>query len=514
VKILFVAVEVAPFAKVGGLADVAGALPATLKAMGHDVRIVMPAYRMVMDRPGIELHEATPQFALEFNASTVNPNTPQCVSVYETHLPSPRGEGIAPGERVPVYLIGNPAPERPDGGYFAQAVDSAHVYVYDPQVYIFFCRAVLEMLEHLSPTWQPDVIHCNDWHTGLIPVYAREQNAALPVASRAATVFTIHNLAYQGDFGPDAWHYTGLPNRLYAVEGLEFYGRWTFMKGGLWFAERVNTVSPTYAREIQTREYGVGLDGLMRTLWEEGKLSGILNGIDTDTFDPQHDPCLPAHYSAADPSGKAACKSALQKELGLPVCDHAIIGMVTRLADQKGLDLIAAIAEQILQLPVQMVVLGQGDKGYEQLFTELQARNPTQMHARIAFDTALAQRIYAGSDLFLMPSRFEPCGLGQMIALRYGTLPIVRATGGLADTIRDYRPEPDNDGNGFVFTDYTREALYATVERAVAVWQDTGARAQLVHRALTSDLAWERSAQEYVRLYADACRFAFSHRII
>jgi starch synthase len=509
VNILFVAAEVAPFAKVGGLADVAGALPATLKTMGHDVRIVMPAYRMVMERPGLEIHEATPPFAFQ-----VRQGVQRHASVHQTWLPAPRGRQLEPEQRVPVYLIGNPEPQRADGGYFRGAIDSAHVYVYDPEIYIFFCQAVLEMLERLDPAWQPDVIHCNDWHTGLIPVYARERKTVKPtVASHAATLFTIHNLAYQGDFAPSAWRLTDLPDRLYAVEGLEYYGQWSFMKGGLWFSDRVNTVSPTYAREIQTPEYGAGLDGLMRTLAQEGRLSGILNGIDVDAFDPQQDPCLPAHYSAADPSGKAACKTALQSELGLPVCDRAIIGMVTRLADQKGLDLVAAIAEQILELPVQMVVLGQGDPGYEQLFTELQARHPTQMHARIAFDVGLAQRIYAGSDLFLMPSRFEPCGLGQMIALRYGALPIVRATGGLADTIQDYRPGTDNeaptDGNGFVFSDYTREALLATVERAVAVWEDPAARSQLMRRALSADLAWECSAQEYIKLYHEA---ANAHR--
>ncbi len=498
-NILFVSAEAAPFAKVGGLADVAGGLPRALKAMGHDVRIVMPAYRMIELRHDIEIQVATPVFTFQDATGKV-----RHVSVGMTHLPETTRKTAPDGNRVPVYLVGNPDPERPGAGFFQKAVDSAHVYVYDPEVYIFFCRAVLEMLERLTPEWQPDVIHCNDWHTGLIPVYAREFAAKLPVADRAATVFTIHNLAYQGNFPRAQWYLTGLPDRVFSVEGLEYYGQWTFMKGGLWYAERNNTVSPNYAKEIQTPEYGVGLDGLMRTLAAQGRLNGILNGIDTDLFDPEHDPHIAANYTADDLGGKARCKAALQSELGLAVGDHAIISMVTRLADQKGLDLVAAAAEQILELPVQMVILGQGDPGYEQLFTELQARNPTKMHARVAFDTELAQRIYAGSDLFLMPSRFEPCGLGQMIALRYGTIPIVRATGGLADTIHDFDPTERPNGNGFVFTEYTCEALFATIRRALETWQNEELRMQLVRRALASDLSWERSAIQYVKLYHEA----------
>jgi starch synthase len=486
---------------------------------------------MIANRPGITLEEALPSFGFE-----TRPGLRREAVVKRTTLPPPPGslplDPASAQETVPVYLIGNPLPEAepPMGGpiyegFFEAAVDSEHLYVYDPEVYIFFCRAVVEMIERLAPDWQPDLIHCNDWHTGLIPAYVQvgknraERRAGVMagqvegrVTERPATLFTIHNLAYQGDFPHWDWYRTGLPESLYAVEGLEFYGRWTFMKGGLLFADRVNTVSPTYAREIRTPEYGCGLDGLMQTLNAEGRLSGILNGIDTRTFDPQHDPYLPARYGPQNPEGKAACKAALLAELGLPDNGLPVIGMVTRLADQKGLDLIAAVAEQILDIPVQLIVLGQGDARYQRLLAGLQERRPGQVYARIAFDVALAQRIYAGSDLFLMPSRFEPCGLGQMIALRYGTLPIVRATGGLADSIHDFDPvTPETaplascgGGNGFVFTDYTPEALLATVRRAVAVWQDAGIRDRLVHVALTSDLAWERSAQRYVELYCHA----------
>lgn len=498
-RILVVAAEVAPFAKVGGLADVAGALPKALKAMGHDVRIAMPCYKMIESDPKFGVEDALPVFPVP-----VRPGETEPAFVKQTAI---RADADAGG--IPVYLVGSPAPEprKPSPGYFRQATESKAVYTYAPEPYVFFCRAVLEMLPRLRPAWKPDVIHCNDWHTGLIPVYARAFYGENSTIREAATLFTVHNLAYQGNFPRAAWASNGLHPCFYQVDGLEFYGEWSFMKGGLCFADRVNTVSENYAREIQTTEFGCGLEGLMRTLDREERLCGIVNGIDYEEFNPATDPRLPTHFQADAPEGKAVCKAALQAELKLPKSKTAaVIGIVSRLADQKGLDLIHAAAEAILKLPVQLVVLGLGDPLYETYFTQLQSRYPKQVRACIRFDIELAQRIYAGSDLFLMPSRFEPCGLGQLISLRYGTLPIVRATGGLADTIQDFDPQARPDGNGFVFTDYTPEALLAAVRRAVALYGRKGVWPMLVERALSADYSWPRSAAKYAALYADAVR--------
>jgi starch synthase len=493
-NILIIAAEVAPFAKVGGLADVAGALPKALKAMGHDVRVAMPCYKMIETNPEYAVTDVLSPFPVTTRVGTTEQAFVKKTSISSLTAPEQQ-------EDITVYLIGNPDGKR-KRGYFQQATESKKVYSLQPEPYVFFCHAVLEMLPRLDDAWQPDILHCNDWQTGLIPVLQKTYYRNEPTAARAATVFTIHNLAYQGNFERDQWPAAGLPDSLYQVNGLEFYGGWSFMKGALTCADRINTVSETYAREIQTPEYGCGLEGLMQTLTKEGRLSGILNGIDYEEYDPASDPRLPAHFSAANPTGKTFCRHALQQELNLPQRDDIpVIGLVSRLADQKGLDLIHAVAEDMLSLGVQFVLLGTGDPVYERYFNDLQKRYPSQVHARIGFDIDLAQRIYAGSDLFLMPSRFEPSGLGQMFALRYGTIPIVRATGGLADTIVPYGGE---EGNGFVFTDYSGPALMQAICQALGLFHKPIAWQSLVQRALLSDFSWERSASRYVDLYRAA----------
>ncbi len=521
-NILILAAEVAPFAKVGGLADVAGALPKALRAQGHDVRVAMPCYKMIETNPRYAVKDALNEFPVPIRAGVV-----ETAFVKQTFITLSAGTGqITQVENasdladtdtqgsIPVYLIGSPAPDdqskagRIEGrrsGYFQEATTSQQVYTLSADPYIFFCRAALEMTTRLAPDWTPDILHCNDWHTGLIPAYADTFYKDNPALRRAATVFTIHNLAYQGNFAQDEFYKTGLPDSLFSSEGLEFYGQWTFLKGAAQFADRINTVSVNYAREIQTPQYGCGLDGLLRHKAAQGKLAGIINGIDYEEHDPATDPRLPAHFSLDKPKGKTACKAALQKELGLPQNpDAVLIGLISRLADQKGFDLIHQTAEQMLALPVQFVLLGTGDPFYAQYFTELQSRYPDQVSANIVFDTDLAQRIYAGSDLFLMPSRFEPCGLGQMFALRYGALPIVRATGGLADTVHDFDWDARPNGNGFVFEEYSPDALIQTIRRAVHTWQHPDWRKRLLTRALSSDFSWRVSAQAYAALYADA----------
>ncbi len=491
-KILVISAEVAPFAKVGGLADVAGALPKALRHLGHDVRVAMPCYKMVEESSAYDVKELVGPFAVP-----ITHDHTECAFVKSTSIQARSGQ-------IPVLLIGNiGAGDRP--GYFEEATDSSRVYSLRPEPYVFFCRAVLETIRHLTDGWRPDLLHCNDWQSGLVPVLARTAYRDDPKINSAAALFTIHNLAYQGNFERHDWAANGLSDSLYDVNAMEFYSGWSFMKGGVTFSDRVNTVSETYAKEIQTPEYGSGLDGLMRTLAHTGRLSGILNGIDYEEYDPETDPRIPAHYGPQNLEGKAACKAALQKELDLSVNSAVpLIGLVSRLADQKGLDLIHAIVEQMLSLPVQFSVLGTGDLGYEAFFRQLQKRFPGQVHARIGFDVSLAQRIYAGSDLFLMPSRFEPCGLGQMMALRYGTIPIVRATGGLADSIHGIGSGNSADANGFVFREYLPQELLECIVRANGMFHRTAEWKRLVRRAMKCDFSWNRSAARYEALYLEA----------
>ncbi len=439
-RILLATAEAAPFAKVGGLADVAGALPKALKALGHDVRLIMPCYRMIEENPRYAVQETLPPFDVP-----IHWQYSERASVKETRLDGD----------IPVYLIRSDL-------YFQGAVNSQTLYVSEPEPYIFFNRSVMEAIPRLAPAWEPDVLHCNDWHTGLAPIYLDLYYRGVPAWRDTARVFTIHNLAYQGAYNRHYLWRAGLPEDLFRYDRLEFYGQVNFMKGGLIYSELSNTVSETYAAEIQTPEYGAGLEGLLRHLAAQNRLTGIVNGIDYEEFDPATDPRIASRYSAADPAGKQACKQALQKEFALPVDAGALlIGIVSRLADQKGLDLVAEAAWQMLERPVQFIILGTGDPRYENLFRDLEGRYPSRFKAYIGFDANLAQRIYAGSDLFLMPSRFEPCGLGQLISLRYGTIPLVRATGGLADTVEDYGT---GAGDGFVFHDYDAGALLHTLD--------------------------------------------------
>lgn len=478
-KILIVAAEVAPFAKVGGLADVAGALPKALKAMGHDVRVVMPCYKMIETNPKYKVQDIITSFPVPIHDG--------CVETASLRQTSIEGD-------VPVYLI---AHER----YFTEATESKKVYSLEPQPYIFFSRAVTEFVPLLEPSWAPDVVHCNDWHTGLVPVFLETFCKESSTWNKTASVFTIHNLAYQGDYNYEFLKYAGLPDSLFSFDKLEFYGKVNFMKGGIIFSSLVNTVSDKYAEEIQTQEYGCSLEGLLQYTASQGRLSGIVNGIDYDEYNPETDTRIAANYSAANFAGKENCKAALQKESNLPVNkDIPIVGLISRLADQKGFDLIHEIAEKMLEMPVQFILLGTGDPYYEEFFRNLQVKYPQKVRANIGFDANLAQRIYAGCDMFLMPSRFEPCGLGQLMSLRYGTIPIVRSTGGLADTISDFNPK-NGRGNGFAFVEYNSAKLLETIQRAIETFGDRSSWNKLRNTALQSDFSWNASAKKYVNLY-------------
>lgn len=477
--ILFVSAEAAPLAKVGGLADVASALPKTLKSMGHDVRIIMPDYGMIENNAALKI---TP--LLEFDVQ-INPFWTERAYVRTLTLDN----------NLTVYLVGC-------NRWFNESTSSETIYRPGAEPYIFFNRAVVSFIERYSEHWLPRVVHCNDWHTGLIPVYLKTLEN--PLLDQIATVFTVHNLAFQGLFPHETLHWSGLPEHLFTSDQLEFFGQFSFMKGGLVFADMVNTVSPTYASEIQTETFGEGLNGLLSWLNSRERLTGILNGIDTDLYNPETDKQIAAAYSTKKMTGKQKCKAELQKTCGWkPNANTVVIGMVGRLTDQKGMGIIKTAFAKMLQLPVQFVVLGTGDPAFERFLTAQHKKNRNKVCTTIGFDPKLAQKIYAGADLFLMPSQFEPCGLGQMIAMRYGTLPVVRATGGLADTVTDAGVRFDK-GNGFTFTEFTPTALTDALKRATTAFQSPTKWPKLVQRAMTTNWSWKTSADAYVNLYQHA----------
>jgi starch synthase len=485
-RVLLMAAEATPFAKTGGLADVVGALPRALGALGHDVRILMPRHRGV-ERAAAGLRPVVPGVRVPLADRTAE---------------GALLEGAGPDGR-PVYFLDHGHYYDREGLYGTPDGD----YWDNCERFIFFCRGALEGLAGLATAgeraWRPQVIHANDWQSGLVPVYLRTLYREHPVLGGLPVLFTIHNLAYQGVF----WHYdmpmTGLGWDLFTPAGIEFYGRINFLKGGLVFSDVLTTVSRTYAREIRTPEHGHGLEGVLEQ--RAADLHGVVNGIDHAAWDPATDPALPARYSRDDLAGKAACREALRRELVLDAGDGLLIGMVTRFADQKGLDLVLAALPRLLEAGVQLALLGSGDAPLERAFAEVAAAHPGRMAVRIGFDDGLARRIYAGADAFLMPSRFEPCGLGQLVALRYGTVPIVRRTGGLVDTVAE-AGAGRRGGTGFCFDALTADALLEAVGRAVAAHRQPAVWASLVHNGMAEDFSWSASAREYVALYRKAIK--------
>jgi len=464
-KILFASAEAYPLAKVGGLGDVAGSLPKALRSLGHDVRMVLPRYGMIHD-----VRENLGSFDVHVGGRS-----------REAHLKTSGMDG------VPVYLIEE-----------AELFDRPKVYEYedDGQRFGFYCKAILDFLPK-ADFW-PDVIHLNDWHSAMVPAFLRDANGGDERYGRIWTILTIHNLQHQGVFGRDLFDWLGLPPETWGVEGVEFYGQLNFMKAGIVYADAVNTVSPTYAKEIQTEEYGCRLDGLLRS--RATKLSGILNGIDYDVWNPAKDPIIAQKYSRTAVDKKAANKASLQKEIGLPKEPSVpLLGMVSRVTEQKGFDILIPALPEILGQRVQVVLLGAGERKYEEPLADL-AEAHRDFVAYLKYDEALAHRIYAGSDFFLMPSKFEPCGLGQMISLRYGTLPIARLTGGLADTVVDLTVEPTK-GNGFTFRDYTPAGFLDAVRRAMAFYRARRGWKTVRQRAMSQDLSWKASAKKYAALY-------------
>ncbi len=476
-NILLLSSEVVPYAKTGGLADVVGALPTALHKLGYKVRVALPYYRMVK-QGGFETKVVIDSLPVSISDRI------QTCSVLETKM----GDGD-----IPLYLIACDKYYDRDELYNTPQGD----YQDNAERFMYFNRAVLEMLKALN--YSPDIIHANDWQTGLIPLYLKTLYADEPLLRDTATLFTIHNLAYQGKFWRYDMHLTGLDGSYFTPEWLEFYGDINLLKAGILHSTLVNTVSPTYAQEIQDKEYGCGLDGVLRVRAHE--LYGVVNGIDYGQLDPKHDPLLAYHYDVSSLEGKYQNKADLQKHYHLPPApDIPLIGMVTRLASQKGIDILTEAIKKLVRFKMQLVILGTGEEKFHVILQETAKRYPNKIGVEIAFDKRLAQLIYAGSDMFLMPSRYEPCGLGQLISLRYGTIPIVRLTGGLADTIHPLNRQ-NGQGNGFGFVDYSASELVDTVKSALATFRKPKIWKDIVTRAMQEEHSWETSAQEYGRLY-------------
>jgi starch synthase len=486
--VLMVASEVAPFSKEGGLADVLGSLPTALSALGHQVSVVSPLYRGV--REGAE------QIGLPLRPAE---NGALAVPIGDANVSGSAWRTSLPDSDVSVYFLENDRYYDRDGYYTERA--NHNDYQDNSERFIFLSRGALELCKALS--LKPDVIHCHDWPTGLVPIYVKHIYEA--DFADTATVFTIHNIAYQGIF----WHWdmnlAGLPWSLFTWRMLEYYGNLSFLKAGLVGADALTTVSKKYSEEIQTEEQGCGMHGVLQE--RTADLYGITNGIDGDTWNPAADPLIPARYSADDLSGKAACKEALQERFGLrgrP--DVALIGMVCRLVDQKGLDLLQEALPALLERDLQFVVLGLGDPNHHAFLARMQAEHPDSCGVMLEYDEAMAHIIEAGGDMFLMPSRFEPCGLNQLYSLMYGTVPIVRATGGLADTVSDYTEEGLKSGaaTGFSFEQYSVGALVDAVSRALDVYGQPEKWRQLMLNGMRQDWSWERSARDYVSVYQQA----------
>jgi len=473
-KILFATSEAYPLLKTGGLADVSGALPTALAKAGDDVRIIMPAYPQALEtaqdkRGGVSLGDP--------------------LGTGEVRLI----EASMPGSGVPVWLVDCPALYTRDGNPYV-GPDGRDW----PDNHLRFAMlsraAAMLSVSGNAAGWTPDVVHANDWQTGLIPAYLYFWGGR-----HARTLFTVHNLQYQGLFPAGVLGALGLPAEAHSIDGLEYHGHLSFLKAGLHYSDALTTVSPTYAREIQTLKHGCGMDGLLRL--RANFLSGLLNGIDMNDWNPAADPRIAHPYSAGRIAGKAKNKARLQREMGLPVEPRApLFGMVTRLTEQKGIDMVIEIAPKLVELGAQIVILGSGDKTWESALSELAVTFP-RISVSIGYDENLAHRLIAGADVFMMPSRFEPCGLTQMYALRYGTLPLVHRTGGLADTVVDIAAT--GMGTGFVFDEPESEAMMAAAIRALDLYDDKAAWKKIQVRTMCRDFSWETAAQAYKTLYMD-----------
>ncbi|MBE7489591.1 glycogen synthase GlgA [bacterium] len=477
-KILTVAAEVAPFAKTGGLADVTASLSKALDQRGHEVAIILPKYLMV-DRGGYptELIDLPLSFRID--------NEDRTGWIHRAKFP---------GASITVYFVANDFYYNRNGIYH----DGGRDYPDNLARFTFFCRAVIEFIR--SGEFTPDIVHCHDWQTSLVPTYLKTTEKDVQSLSNLKTVFTVHNLAFQGFFPREQFPATGLPWHTFTQEGLEFFGDLNLLKAGFVYSDAITTVSERYAIEMMTPEYGCGMESIVSAC--RHRLTGILNGVDYEVWNPQNDPMIVSHYSPEDLSGKSRCKAALQEQFGLPVReDVPIFASISRFDDQKGLDLIYHAMEMLLfEGDLQLVVLGEGKPEYERLFNDLNSRFPHQVSLYVGHNEECAHRMLSGADLFLMPSRYEPCGLVQLYSLKYGTPPIVRQAGGLADTVRDYN-DAQRDGYGFVFNQAETKDFLQAIGRALAVYRDRTAWTALQRRGMACDFSWGRSADKYEHLF-------------
>lgn len=480
-RVLFASSEALPLIKTGGLADVSGSLPGALRGLGHDVRLILPAYPTAVRRAG----------SLETRASLRLPGVDEPVHLLEGRLPE---------QGVPFYLVS--AHEHFDRGGNPYTDLTGEDWGDNPDRFDLFCKVIaLIARDRAGLDWQPEMVHCNDWQTGLLPLYLDRE------ADAPANLLTIHNLSYQGIYDRRAFDRIGLPPKLWRPDALEYHGGFSFLKAGILYADRVNTVSPSYAREILTPRLGYGLDGLLNHLGE--RFSGILNGIDYREWNPATDPHIASHYDADHFDAKTPNKLALQEEFGLPQDEHALVfGYIGRLVEQKGVDLILGILPRLLAQPrIQLVMQGSGDPVLEQALEEAKRRHPTRVAVHLGYDEAKAHRIEAGADSFLMPSRFEPCGLNQIYSLRYGTVPIVHRTGGLADTVVDASPAnlEARTATGFVFENADMDGLWYAVRQAIGLRsRQSGEWRQVALTGMRTDYSWESSARRYEALYRAA----------
>ena len=472
-KVAFVASEGVPFSKTGGLADVVGALPKALAALGHEVEVILPRYRL------------TPQGASVPHAQSL---TLPLASGYKFAAVQDAGRA----HQVQTFLIDCPEYFDRDGLYQLKGED----YVDNAHRFAAFSMAALELLKHGATS--PDIIHCHDWQSALVPIYLRNLYQEDGYFGRTSVVFTLHNLGYQGLFPPHLLPQISLHAGLFTIDTLEYYGMVNLLKGGIIFSDFITTVSRKYAEEIQTPEFGYGLEGVLHS--RADRLQGIVNGVDYGEWDPATDKLLAANYTPTNLKGKEACKKALLEKMGAqtPVLRRPVIGIVSRFTSQKGFDLIASIAEQLAALDLYVVALGTGEPPHEELFRTMAAKYPEKFLVKIAYDNTLAHQIEAGSDMFLMPSRYEPCGLNQIYSLKYGAVPIVRATGGLDDTIE---PFDGKSGTGFKFQEYSPQTLLATIHAALEAYATPKGWHHLVQNGMKKDFSWTASARAYSQIY-------------
>ena len=482
-NILLASSEVHPYSKTGGLADMVGALGKALARAGHDVRIVTPLYRGVPEKcPGIRRVDW--QFNLPLGTRRVPGNLWSL--------------DVEPGQLV--YFIDQPAFYERRGIYLEDHVS----YADNAERFIFFSKCVVQLARYLP--WRPDIVHVNDWQAGLVPALMLHQRHAEGWGTPPPACLTIHNLAYQGTFPPAAFALTNLPDEFFTIDGAEFFGQLNCLKAGIAFGDVITTVSPRYAREIMTEEFGCGLDGLLRRRQE--RLFGILNGVDYEEWNTTQNPFLKHPYSAARLTGKGKNKAALQKELGLPVAaDVPLFGTITRLAEQKGVDINLGALEEMLRADIQFALLGSGSAAYERAYLNLARRFPSRVAACLGYDESLSHRIEAGCDFYIMPSRFEPSGLNQMYSLRYGTIPIVRAVGGLDDSVIDFA-EDAAKANGIKFREYSARALAKAIRKALALYQQPALLRRYRQNGMKVDFSWSRTVGEYLKAYAVAKSFA------